>query len=94
LGDGRWLLKIDGEWYEVQMATLPPEVIAERSALGDWPDKYRAGNVFDLVLGAKASRRDHHARNACDATHGAPVMYAVSKRQLSRREIVKYGLPR
>ena len=94
LGDGRWHLKIDSEWYEVQMATLPPDQIVERSARDHWRNQYSAARVFDVVLGRPVGQHDQYGHNPLAAVYGSPELYAVSKRQLSRREIAKYGLPR
>lgn len=72
------LMRLENEWFEVRIETHPG---------------YEAVNVFDAVL-----KRKLDPRNPCTdermKLYGDWDTHAVSKRQLSRREMDKYGLPR
>lgn len=83
--DTRLLLLIDDVWYEVGLAPLP--VCSEP--------------VFDAILrcmvqrdSAEHSERQRHFYGASWPGQLARNVYAVSKRQLSRREIDAHGLIR
>ena len=72
------LMRLEDEWYEVRVASYP------------WDDSV---TVFDVVL-----KCELHSRDPCmderKKLYGGWDTYAVSKRQLSRREIERYELPR
>ena len=71
-------MRLEDQWYEVRVASYP------------WDDSV---TVFDVVL-----KRELHSREPCmderKKLYGGWDTYAVSKRQLSRREIERYELPR
>lgn len=72
---------IEGEWYQVSIADVPPAREIEFVCGGT---KHRGQDftwVFDVILREKVCARERKR-------------FAVSKRQLSRREIAGYGLPR
>jgi hypothetical protein len=77
---------IDGQWYEVKFAPLPPIVETEVNVKGRSVKRQRAETGFDVVLKASISRL------SCTAEGVRRSKYAVSKRQLSRKEIKKYGV--
>lgn len=79
ISDEMVFLKHCGEWYEVRVATLPPVSQVHR--------------VFDAVRKRMVSTRDRYCDEAFDL-YGRWDQYAVSKRQLSRREIESQKLPR
>jgi len=72
------LMRLEDQWYEVRVASYP------------WDDSV---TLFDAVL-----KRELNSRNHCmderKKLYGDWDTYAVSKRQLSRREIERYELPR
>jgi hypothetical protein len=77
VGDGRWHLKIDREWYEVELRPLPQSTA-----------------VFDIILKQRVSRDSDAGRAQREALYGSDSFYAVSRRQLSKREIAAHALPR
>ncbi len=80
IDDETHLLLLDDEWYEVRTAQVP-----------------EGAPVFDVVLKRTVSRRLDDSRQAREHLYGEHWLrhrYAKSKRQLSRREIEGYGLPR
>lgn len=85
IDDETRLLLLNGEWFEVRIAQVPK----------DTP-------VFDVVLKRLVSTRlvdarvddSRHVREKLYGEHWLRHRYAKSKRQLSRREIEDYGLPR
>jgi hypothetical protein len=90
---GTLLLRIDGEWYEVRTAALP--VVREISELrnGKVHLRHEGTTVFDVVLKYKLHPMQHRMIDEREKLYGGDL-YAVSKRQLSRREIADHGLPR
>ncbi|NUO77723.1 MAG: hypothetical protein HOQ32_17145 [Lysobacter sp.] len=92
LDDSHQLHRIDGIWYEVELAELPrpvaaPPVYGKRGPTLRMP--------YDVI--AKAPARwagkpcGHHGCNAC-RPYGRAGVYARSKRQLNRHELQRYGL--
>jgi hypothetical protein len=80
---------IDGEWYEVRYAPLPPMAVKDVVVRGRTVRKYVAESRFDVVLKRMRSRTTVDD----SATFYAPgAVYASSKRQLSHREKKNYGL--
>lgn len=87
------LMLIEGQWYEVKLAIMPAPQEVEYVNEGKLHRRSRVESVFDAVLKRKVNRREY-----CDLTerrelYGGDYIYAVSKRQLSRREIVAHELP-
>lgn len=83
------LLKLEGEWFEVKLATLPSwrvPIVAE----GDKLRQPKLDTRFDMVLKRNISRLDE--RDERIALYGSSGRYAASKRQLSRRELKAHGL--
>ncbi len=83
---------LDGEWYEVQFASLPPIYIVEQVVAGKLSRRLVTDCVYDVV-------RKCEVRRFCDGDVGEQSavvvmegVYAVAKRQLSRREIAAHGL--
>lgn len=85
------LRRIDGIWYEVELAALP-ETAALTSVRGR-PAQFTM--PFDVI--AKRPARwigkpcGHRACEACKP-YGRSGLYARSKRQLNRHELQRYGL--
>ena len=75
------LMLLGGEWYEVRLTDVPSAKEL----------------VFDAVLKQKicaAGERTATLRRALYADGWRKERFAISKRQLSRKEIAEYGLPR
>ena len=101
LGGERWLMLIDHQWYEVQLAPLPPIYRVQKEIEGRLCRSRTSDRVYDVVLrcAVQRERPDHVGRQTYfygKARNGlyAREVYAVSKRQLSRREIESHGLRR
>lgn len=94
VGGGRWHLLLEGEWFEVTLAPLPGIEIVEDQVDGRIRRRRRAPRAFDVVLKQHISRDDVGSDTRTKALYGADSLYATSKRQLSKREIEKFGLPR
>ncbi|HKQ16287.1 MAG TPA: hypothetical protein VJT80_22900 [Steroidobacteraceae bacterium] len=71
---------LDGEWYEVRLARLPTR------ARGD-------AQLFDVITKRVVPREISDGREERARQYGSHDLYAVSKRQLSKREKKSYGLP-
>jgi hypothetical protein len=83
LSPTRQLHCLDGHWFAVEIAALPPA----------------PGSVWDAVRRCRITQGPSRGRLALDERaaaelYGQPGVYAVSKRQLSAREIRSYGLGR
>jgi len=87
------LLRIDGEWYEVRTAALPAVREISEVRNGKVHLRYAGATVFDAVLKCKLHPMQHRMIDEREKLYGGDL-YAVSKRQLSRREIAAHGLPR
>lgn len=93
LGNGLWHMRLEGEWYEVRLAPLPELQEIEVVNHGQIRLRRKTPVVFDLVLkrnvGAGTGSGDQLKK-----LYGSPHLYAVSRRQLSKREMAEHGLPR
>lgn len=90
INDETLLLLLDGLWFEVKMAPLPTVQIVETIVQGRVRRKRVADARFDAVLKTRTrlDQDDADRRNL----YGSPSVYAVSKRQLSRKELRAYDL--
>jgi hypothetical protein len=86
------LLKLAGEWYEVRVATLPRAATSQDMHKGQPRRPTETPSVFDVVLKRMVSRREGSYER--QDLYGAEYDYAFKKRQLSRREMAAYQLPR
>lgn len=84
------LLQLAGEWFEVRVAMLPSEAAAFLVVDGQKNRSREPGSRFDAVLKRKVSRLDD--RDDLIELYGSDTLYAVSKRQLSRRELKAHDL--
>jgi hypothetical protein len=93
LDDCTQLHRLAGGWFLVQIAPLPDkhaaELGTERIALRREDTDAR----FDVLLRRTTSRVQKADAAARKELYGLDSVYAVSKRQLSRREMKAYGLP-
>ena len=84
------LLQLSGEWFEVRVAVLPSESVTILIVDGQKRRSRKAESRFDVVLKRRISRLDE--RDARIKLYGSDTLHAVSKRQLSRRELKTHGL--
>jgi hypothetical protein len=70
---------LDGEWYEVQLARLPARANSD-------------ARCFDVVMKKAIPRDEWIYSQERDRLYGSLDVYAISKRQLSRREKKSHGL--
>lgn len=94
LGDGRWHLRLDGEWFEVILAPLPPVEMIEVRVNSRVRRQRHAPRVYDVVMKRGVSRDNWQDDERAKEVYGARSLHATHKRQLSKREIEKFGLPR
>lgn len=81
LPDGSLAMKLDGIWYQVELAPMP--------AMPDrWADYYYF-DPRDVVLNRYLRHLSYGDLFRAYATGG---VYAVSKKQMSARDVVKFGL--
>jgi hypothetical protein len=88
--EGTLLLLLDGLWFEIQVAALPAVQIAETVVQGRVRRSRVAERRFDVVLKIRTALDEDGAHRR--HLYGSPSVYAVSKRQLSRKELRAYGL--
>lgn len=95
------LLLLDDEWFEVKLAPLPPLYVVEKVIDGKRVHRWKSDPAFDAVLKSEVQRFDHnqidrrrHFYGEGKHRYDAPEVFAVSKRQLSRRELQEHGLCR
>ena len=95
------LLLIGDNWFEVQLAPLPPLYLVETVVDGCLHRGWKSDVVYDAVLRCKVQRHRHEHDDKQRFFYGedtpgrcARNVYAVSKRQLSRREMESHGVNR
>jgi len=81
------LLLLNGVWFHVEVDVLPKERIVESVISGKPHRRTTAESSFDVVLRRKISRAIPSDRRQCEHLYGSGDLYAVSKRQISKREI-------
>ena len=89
-----FLRKIDGIWYRVELADLPPMRQAYNLEGSILHGHFVADSVWDVVCGAWVSRSQNHSSNRkheCDKCETGQ-RYAVKKQQLSSKEIKQLKL--
>ena len=100
IDDNTLLLMLDGEWYEVRLAPLPPWYLVEKVIDGKLRESWKSEPVYDAVLRCVVRRQSGEHTDRQHFFYGGPNrhsprdVYAVSKRQLSRRELLDAGLCR
>jgi hypothetical protein len=90
LNDRTVLLRLDDLWFEVTLAQLPPDRVVEREIGGERKRKVVVERRYDIVLRREVSRYDESVER--ERVYGSRELYAVSKRQLSKREMKAHGL--
>ena len=81
---------IDGEWYEIRFAPLPPGGWKHVVVRGRTVYKYVAEARYYVVR--KCMTSDSEGRDERARLYGVRLVYATAKRQLSHREKKSYGL--
>lgn len=81
------LLLVDDVWYRVELATLPQTRVVHKVVDGK-PHKHVFPEPrYDVVLRRNVSRTVDADMQKCNHLYGSNAVYAVSKRQMSTREI-------
>jgi hypothetical protein len=86
------LLLLDDVWYRVEVATLPPTRVAQKFIDGKPRKQVLAEPRYDVVLRRNVSRAVDADMQRCNYLYGSSDLYAVSKRQISTREIKAHRL--
>lgn len=86
------LLLLNGVWFRVEVDVLPKERIVESVIDGKPQTRTTAESSYDVVLRRKISRAILADRRQCEHLYGSSDLHAVSKRQISKREIRMHRL--
>jgi len=87
-----FLLLLDDVWYRVEVDVLPKERLVESVVDGKPHRCATAESTYDVVLRRNISRAILADRRQCEHLYGSGNLYAVSKRQISTREIKSHHL--
>jgi hypothetical protein len=93
LDDCTQLHRLAGGWFLVQIAPLPHKHAAELSTERIAVRREDMNARFDVLLRRSTSLNQKADAAARRELYGSESVYAVSKRQLSRREMKAYVLP-
>ncbi|MGC2260373.1 MAG: hypothetical protein WA594_18830 [Candidatus Sulfotelmatobacter sp.] len=87
-----YLLLLDDVWYRVETDVLPKERLVE-SVVDSKPHRHVIAEPrYDVVLRRNISRAVRADLQQCERLYGSGDLYAVSKRQMSTREIKAHRL--
>jgi len=86
------LLKLEAGWFCVDVDSLPAWSTREIVVHGQRRCRRHAEERFDVVLRRKTSIADVDNAELREYWYGHRGVYGVKKRQLSRREMKKYGI--
>lgn len=86
------LLRLDDIWYRVEVATLPQARAAGHFDDGEAHKPVATEPRYDVVLRRNVSRAVAADMRRCNYLYGSSDLYAVSKRQLSTRDIKAHQL--
>jgi len=87
-----FLLLLDDVWFRVEVDVLPRERSVE-SVVDGKPNRHVIAEPrYDVVLRQAVSRAMRADLQKCLYLYGSRDLYAVSKRQISTREIKAHGL--
>jgi hypothetical protein len=87
-----FLLLLDDVWFRVEVDLLPKERFAENIVDGGPHKRVIAEPRYDVVLRRHISQAVRSDLQQCKHLYGSGDLYAVSKRQLSTREIKAHRL--
>jgi hypothetical protein len=91
--DERTLLLLLGDiWFCVEVEALPKERVVEKVVAGTPQRRVLAEPRYDVVLRRHISRTTHAELQQCERLYGSNEFYAVTKRQISSREIKAHQL--
>jgi len=90
LNDRTVLLRLDDLWFEVTLAQLPADRVVERIIDGERKRKVAVERRYDIILRRDINRYEDSGER--ERVYGSRELYAVSKRQLSKREMKAHGL--
>jgi hypothetical protein len=85
------LLLLDGLWFSVKVEALPGAHRNYKMENGRQTWSLTAESRYDIILRRKISQAESEGSQACEQLYGS-LVYAVSKRQLSKREMRAHGL--
>jgi hypothetical protein len=86
------LLLLDDVWFRVEVDVLPKERLVERVVDGQLHRHMAVESRYDAVLRQTLSRAVRDDLQKCEYLYGSSDLYAVSKRQISSREIKAHCL--
>jgi hypothetical protein len=86
------LLLLDEVWFLVEVDVLPKERLIEAVVDGRPHRRAQIESRYDVVLRRSISRAKMADLEQCKYLYGSGDLYAVSKRQISTREIKAYRL--
>lgn len=90
IDDCRLLILLEGNWFEIRVEPLPAAQIVETTVLGKVCRKRVPVRCFDVVRKLSTSLEQDDRERV--RLYGSRSVYAVAKRQLSRRELKLHGL--
>jgi hypothetical protein len=86
------LLLLQGIWFRIEVDVLPKERVIEDVIDGKKRRRVIAEWRYDVVFRKSVSRSASVDLRECERLYGSSDLYAVSKRQLSSREIKAHEL--
>jgi hypothetical protein len=86
------LLLIEDAWFRVEVSALPGQQVTHSDVGGRLKRRVTAESRYDVVLRRNVSSSSSVDLEHCERNYGSSNVYAVGKRQLSKREIRAYGL--
>jgi hypothetical protein len=86
------LLLLDDIWYRVEVGVLPTERVVENVIDGKTHRRVLVEPRYDVVLRKPISRAVQADSRQCKELYGSTGLYAVSKRQISTRDIRAHQL--
>jgi len=92
LNERTFLLLLDDVWFRVEVDALPNSRHIEKVMGGRTRRYVVAEPRYDVVLRRHISRAMSDELRQCKRLYGSDELYAVSKRQMSTREIKVHGL--
>jgi hypothetical protein len=92
LNERTFLLLLDDVWFRVEVDVLPNNRYIEEVINGEARRCVVAEPRYDVVLRRHISRAMSDELRECKRLYGSDDLYAVRKRQISRREIKMHGL--
>ena len=92
MGERTLLLLLNDVWYRVEVDVLPRERFVENATDGRPHRQVIAEPRYDVVLRRHISRVMGADLQQCEHLYGSKDLYAISKRQISTREIKAHRL--